>query len=81
LQLAKAPPDVAEMLTGVPGVRSVTPLGAASYEVVCDGAGDPRPDLPAMAVHRGWGLLEMRSAAMSLEEVFPAYHRRGRFGR
>ena len=51
-------------------MRLVTPVGADGYEMVCDGAGDPRPDLAAMAVHRGWGLLEMRSAAMSLEEVF-----------
>jgi len=44
--------------------------GVDGYEVACDGADDPRPDLAAMAVHRGWGLIEMRSAAMSLEEVF-----------
>jgi hypothetical protein len=51
-------------------VRSVAPGGEDGYDVVGDGADDPRPDLAAMAVHRGWGLIEMRSAAMSLEEVF-----------
>jgi ABC-2 type transport system ATP-binding protein len=70
LRLAKAAPEAAEILAGVPGVRSVAPMGEDGYDVVCDGADDPRPDLAAMAVHRGWGLIEMRSAAMSLEEVF-----------
>ncbi|HHX43750.1 MAG TPA: ATP-binding cassette domain-containing protein [Chloroflexi bacterium] len=70
LQLAQAAPEAAEMLAGVAGVRLVTPIGSDGYEVVCDGPNDPRPELAAMAVHRGWGLLEMRSASMSLEEVF-----------
>jgi len=70
LRLAKASPEAAGMLAGVPGVRSVTPIGVDGYEVICDGADDPRPELAEMAVHRGWGLLEMRSVAMSLEEVF-----------
>jgi len=74
LQLAHPAPEAVELLAGVPGVRAVSPLGQGAeqvaFEVVCDGAGDPRPELAAMAVHRGWGLLEMRSASMSLEEVF-----------
>ena len=70
LQLANPAPEAAEVLTGVPGVRAVVPVGPGAYEAVCDGADDPRPDLAAVAVNRGWGLLEMRSASMSLEEVF-----------
>lgn len=74
LQLAQPAPEAPEMLASIAGVRAVSLVGQDAgqnaYEVVCDGVGDPRPELAAMAVHRGWGLLEMRAASMSLEEVF-----------
>jgi len=70
LRLAHAAPEAPETLARVAGVTTVTPMGDGTYEVVCEGVADPRSELAAAAVNRGWGLLELTPVTMSLEEIF-----------
>ena len=70
LQVAQPAPAIAEQIRRVDGVREVQPRGADTFEVQCERGRDPRSDLAAMIVTQGWGLLELRSIGMSLEEVF-----------
>lgn len=64
---------VRRALDGVPNVLSVEsqPVnGHARFLVDCAVGQDVREDLAAAIVGNGWGLLELRSVGMSLEEVF-----------
>jgi ABC-2 type transport system ATP-binding protein len=70
LELALVREDTARRLAGVPGVAAVEPGDDGAYDVVCEPGEDPRAALAALAVGQGWGLLEMRIAALSLEEIF-----------
>ena len=54
----------------VAGVAMVEEVGAGTLEVTFDAGADLRCELAALTVNRDWGLLEMRSLEMSLEEVF-----------
>jgi ABC-2 type transport system ATP-binding protein len=66
--------DAREALAAVPGVTGVTvsdTRGAATgFEVATAADRDVRRELAATVVGRGWGLLELRSMRMSLEEIF-----------
>ena len=72
LRLARPPAGVETDLRGIPGVLGVTRDGtdAGAYIVESDGAADPREAIAARAVQGGWGLLELRSLSLSLEEIF-----------
>ncbi len=59
-----------EALQKVPLVTAVHPIGDGSYEVESSRDGDPRPEIAAAIVGGGWGLLELRAAGMSLEDIF-----------
>jgi len=61
---------LAETLEKVPLVTAVRPSGEGTYEVESSRDGDPRPAIAAAIVRGGWGLLELRSAGLSLEDIF-----------
>ncbi|MBI5304045.1 MAG: ABC transporter ATP-binding protein [Chloroflexi bacterium] len=72
LQVAKPTPDIATELEKILGVLSVQAKDPATgeYEIETNLGTDRRADIAAMAVQRGWGVLELRPVSMSLEEVF-----------
>lgn len=58
-------------VTGVTRVVTAEPKGdVASFEVDTEKGADLRRELAAAVVTRGWGLLELRSMRMSLEDIF-----------
>ncbi|MCK5556872.1 MAG: hypothetical protein KAJ01_00735, partial [Candidatus Hydrogenedentes bacterium] len=66
---------VRERLEGVPGVTSVTVQKEgdeqpASFLVESKRDKDVRKDLAKMVHERGWGLVEMKSVGMSLEDIY-----------
>jgi ABC-2 type transport system ATP-binding protein len=70
LHLAQPAPDSADAINGLAGVLAVQENTNGVFEVQCERGQDMRPDLAALAVERGWGLLELRSVGMSMEEIF-----------
>ncbi len=70
LQVQGADEELQQRLATIEGVLSVDPLNASGYEVQSALGVDVRPQLAAMVVEGGWGLLEMRPVGMSLEEIF-----------
>ena len=67
--------EVLAKLRELPGLLQVTTEGSptdgmASYVVDCELGRDARERIAELVVKSGWGLLELRSEAMSLEEVF-----------
>ena len=74
LQVDAAGADVASALRLVPGVTSVAAAGTQggheSFEVESERGRDVRRELARAVVGHGWGLLELRSTRMSLEEIF-----------
>jgi ABC-2 type transport system ATP-binding protein len=72
LQVAKPAPDIPPELEKIRGVLSVRARDANEgiYEIETNLGADRRADIAAMAVQRGWGLLELRPVSLSLEEVF-----------
>jgi ABC-2 type transport system ATP-binding protein len=70
--------QVRAALGAVPGVQKVedrpvdvTQAGACGFAVFSDGRGDEvRAALAACVVQKGWGLLEVKPMAMSLEDLF-----------
>jgi len=66
--------EVMGTLQNVSGVTRVTRADvngpAASFEVDSEKGVDVRRELAAAVVSRGWGLLELRSMRMSLEDIF-----------
>ncbi len=71
---ARAPrQDLLKTLNAVPGVTHVSAAdsdGRVRCEVEGNGKQDIRAHLAAAVVGQGWDLLELRSAAMSLEDIF-----------
>ena len=73
MMLSNPPPDTAEDLKTIPGVISVfnePSSDGKGFIVECDLGRDIRNDLATVAVHRGWGLLELKAVTLSLEDVF-----------
>jgi ABC-2 type transport system ATP-binding protein len=70
LELANPAPDAAAQIAALPGVSAVERADDGVLEVTSDADHDVRTSLAALAVGRGWGLLEMRVLSLSLEEVF-----------
>jgi ABC-2 type transport system ATP-binding protein len=66
--------DAAPALSRVAGVTRVTESdrrdGLVGYEVVSESGRDVRRELASAVVTSGWGLVELRPARISLEEVF-----------
>jgi ABC-2 type transport system ATP-binding protein len=71
LLLKTMPPDVADRLRGVPGVLHVMRAPDAHMLVVeCELGRDIRDELAHFIVKHEWGLLELKSISMTLEDVF-----------
>jgi len=67
--------QVEEALTQLPGVLRVEPKdesrdATVSFVVESERSRDLRRDVSRLIVDRGWGLLELRPADMTLEEIF-----------
>jgi ABC-2 type transport system ATP-binding protein len=67
-------PEVEKSLQRVPGVIAVTvnptANGVARFDVDAEPGRDLREQLAAVVVRHGWGLQELRSQSLSLEEIF-----------
>lgn len=70
LQIGQQVPDAADKMRQINGVDSVQDQGNGVFEVQYARDNDLRPVLAALVVEQGWGLLELRSVAMSMEEIF-----------
>jgi ABC-2 type transport system ATP-binding protein len=74
VQVDTAGQDPREALQAVPGVVGVelsgTQNGFTGLEVRTEPGRDLRREVAATVVTRGWGLLELRTVRMSLEDVF-----------
>ena len=70
LEVRRPSPEIRDRLLRIPGVRDVLDQGGGRYEVECTTGSDHREELAATVIQGGWGLLEMRQVAMSLEEIF-----------
>lgn len=64
------PPDATGPLSSLPGVTSVERADGGRYDLVCDGAADPREAVFRCAVEQGWVMLELTQTQASLEDVF-----------
>ncbi len=70
LQLAQAPEQAAVAMQQVAGVKSVDAVGNGQFEVTCEAGADARAALTTLAVQNDWGLQEMRSVSLTLEDIF-----------
>jgi ABC-2 type transport system ATP-binding protein len=74
LRVEGPPKEIAAALRALAGVTQVeveSAPGGASQFIVSTTGGAPAPSvLAATVVGRGWGLLEMRSLSMSLEDLY-----------
>ena len=74
VEVAAPAEAVAEAIRGMPGVLDIRRLaeadGRVRLQVECELHKEMRPDLARTIVQRGWALLEMQSAIMSLEDIF-----------
>jgi ABC-2 type transport system ATP-binding protein len=72
LQVAKPAPEIPAELEKVKGILGVKAKDQdkGAYEIETNLGTDRRADIAAMAVQRGWGVLELRPVGLSLEEVF-----------
>jgi len=68
----KAPPaDLAERLRNLPGVTHVMEqTEAGTYLLECELGRDLRDEIARYLVANGWGLLELKTISMTLEDVF-----------
>ena len=63
-------PAAADLWRALPGVTSVTVSGGGRFDLVCEGASDPREAIFVSAVENQWVLLELVQTQASLEDVF-----------
>jgi ABC-2 type transport system ATP-binding protein len=71
LSLRTPPPDVDERLRAMKGVVNLFPQPeSGTFVIECALGQDIREELARLAVTSGWGLLELKSMSMSLEDVF-----------
>jgi ABC-2 type transport system ATP-binding protein len=65
------PPDLADRFRALPGVTHVfEPTDAGAFLLECELGRDLRDDVARFVVNNGWGLLELKTIAMTLEDVF-----------
>ncbi|MDE3090713.1 MAG: ABC transporter ATP-binding protein [Chloroflexota bacterium] len=72
LQVAQPKAEIPTELEKIKGVLGVKPQDRDKgvYEIETNLGTDRRADIAALAVQRGWGVLELRPVSLSLEEVF-----------
>ncbi len=63
--------DLATRLSQIPGVLGILEAsGSGTYLLEVELGRDLRDDVARLIVNQGWGLLELKSVSMSLEDVF-----------
>ncbi len=62
--------DAVSALGAVAGVERVEPEAEGGYTLTVAAGSDPRAEIARQVVERGWPLLELRQAGMTLEDVF-----------
>jgi ABC-2 type transport system ATP-binding protein len=73
LQVLNAPENALAHLRELPTVTGASTSGRGVFEVsldVSEDGQDPRAALAALAVTQQWGLIDMRTLSMSLEDIF-----------
>lgn len=66
-----APADLADRFRAIPGVLSVfEPKNGGAFLLECQLGRDLREELARFIVGNGWGLLELKTITMTLEDVF-----------
>jgi len=70
LRLKSAESGVLDGLRSIPGVNSVSQEDGGTFIIEAELGKDIREDIARMAVEKGWGLLEIRAMAPSLEEIY-----------
>jgi ABC-2 type transport system ATP-binding protein len=73
LQVLNAPENALAHLRALPTVTGASISGRGVFEVsldVSEDGQDPRAALAALAVTQQWGLIDMRTLSMSLEDIF-----------
>ena len=71
LTLKSRPADCESKLRAIPGVLQVLPgQGGGTFLIECELGRDLRDELARVAVMNQWGLLELRTVSMTLEDVF-----------
>lgn len=71
LTLRTPPPDCTDRLCQLPGILNVFPSSeAGTFLVECRLGQDMREEIARYAVGQGWGLLELNTITMTLEDVF-----------
>jgi ABC-2 type transport system ATP-binding protein len=70
VRIADAGSQAMAALRLVEGVIDVEPTDEGAYQVSCAKGSDRRAELARAVVEQGWGLLELRSVGMSLEDIF-----------
>ena len=70
LQFVQAPKDAETQLRRLEGITAVDKIAPNTFEVTCAPDVDKRNELASLAINKEWGLLEMHSLSMSLEEIF-----------
>jgi len=69
LRLREGGADKAEQFSLIPGVESVTPRDGG-FDIEWSKGTDVRDEITRIIVEKGWGLMEMRPLAMSIEELY-----------
>jgi ABC-2 type transport system ATP-binding protein len=70
LKVEKPASEIKTELEKIKGVLGVEAKSDGVYEIETTQGTDRRVNIAQMAVQRGWGVMELRPIAMSLEEVF-----------
>jgi ABC-2 type transport system ATP-binding protein len=71
ITLRTPPVDAVEQLRSIPGLVHVfETTDAGAFLLECELGRDSREDVARFVVQRGWGLLELRTVSMTLEDVF-----------
>ena len=70
LQVAQPAAQIPTELEKIKGVLGVKAKEPGAYEIETNLGADHRAEIAAMAVQRGWGVLELRPVGLSLEEIF-----------
>jgi ABC-2 type transport system ATP-binding protein len=65
------PPDMVQQLRALPGIVGVFQQSdAGTYLLECELGRDHRDEIARFIVGQGWGLLELKTISMTLEDVF-----------
>lgn len=71
LTLRTSPPDCTDRLSQMSGILNVFPTSeAGTFLIECQLGRDLRDEIARFVIGQGWGLLEMKAIAMTLEDVF-----------